>query len=760
MATVPGTQGADTLPGTSAADLILGYQGNDLVYGRQGNDTLYGGMGRDTLYGGQGDDYVSGDIGDDYVSGDIGNDQVFGGMGTDTLFGGQGADTLYGGQGNDVLYGGQGDDVLYGDLGDNTLYGDIGTDTAVLTGRRADYQVTHNSDGSFTLAGASGTTRATTIEQFQFSDGLVAAGDLIPQIGGGDQGPFQPNTAPSGTNSTVTFNEDTSVTLREANFGFSDASYLPANNFRSVIISTLPSASAGALTLAGNAVTAGQEVTAAQLTAGQLVYTPVLNSNQDTSFTFQVRDDGGTAVGGIDTDPTPNTLTLDVAPVNDAPTANPDVFTAQEDALAITGNVLNNDTDVDGSPLSVVNAGTYQGQNGTLALQQNGDFSYTPIANANGQDVFSYTASDPGGLQSSSTLSVNLTPVNDAPLAASDSYTTDEDTPLIIPANTGVLANDSDVDGDPLSVGSFTQPQHGALTLNSNGSFTYTPNANYNGLDSFTYTATDGTASTAPASVSIAVSSINDAPVAVADTATVMEDATVAATTRAAGVLGNDTDPDAGDAATLIVTGAHAGTGVGTNTAAGAAVAGTYGNLTLAADGTYSYSPSNAAAQALVAGETENDVFTYTAQDTSGAVFSNSLTFTVTGASETFTSGGQESQTSANQVHNFVVDNVPMPSNTGAQAVLNITAFGDFDGGTSQDEHLYYDIEGLTGQVGNEGSYGISESIALTDAQISAITSDAKIELTLTAGSGVDANIPNDYVGFTISYIYPDPARP
>ncbi|WP_283215048.1 hypothetical protein, partial [Methylobacterium trifolii] len=85
-----------------------------------------------------------------------------------------------GGQGNDTLYGGQGDDLLYGDLGDNVLYGDLGNDTAVLTGRRSDYQVSQNSDGSFILVGISGTTRATTIELFQFSDGTFTAQQLIP----------------------------------------------------------------------------------------------------------------------------------------------------------------------------------------------------------------------------------------------------------------------------------------------------------------------------------------------------------------------------------------------------------------------------------------------------------------------------------------------------------------------------------------------------------------------------------------------------
>ena len=85
-------------------------------------------------------------------------------------------------------------------------------------------------------------------------------------------------------------------------------------------------------------------------------------------------------------------------------------------------------------------------------------------------------------------MTITVTAVNDAPVADNDTYTTTEDTPL-----TGnVLANDTDVDGDPLTATSSLAPSHGTLTLNADGTFTYTPTAHYNGTDSFTYTANDG----------------------------------------------------------------------------------------------------------------------------------------------------------------------------------------------------------------------------------------------------------------------------
>ena len=126
-------------------------------------------------------------------------------------------------------------------------------------------------------------------------------------------------------------------------------------------------------------------------------------------------------------------------------------------------------------------------------LNANGSFTYTPVGDYNGQDSFTYRASD--GLLNSNTATVNLTvnPVNDAPVAVVDAYSTDEEhQALNVPAATGVLANDSDTEGTALTAAVVTGPAHGDLTLNANGSFTYTPAPDYNGPDSFTYMAGDG----------------------------------------------------------------------------------------------------------------------------------------------------------------------------------------------------------------------------------------------------------------------------
>src|SRR4029079_1632698 len=139
------------------------------------------------------------------------------------------------------------------------------------------------------------------------------------------------------------------------------------------------------------------------------------------------------------------------------------------------------------------------------------------------------------------TVSITVNPVNDAPVAVADSYSVNEDATLTLAAATGVLANDTDADLDALTAIKVSDPAHGSVTLNSNGSFTYTPNANYNGPDGFTYKVHDGTVDGNTVTVSITVNPVNDAPVAVADSYSVNEDATLTVA-AATGVLANDTD--------------------------------------------------------------------------------------------------------------------------------------------------------------------------------------------------------------------------
>ena len=236
-----------------------------------------------------------------------------------------------------------------------------------------------------------------------------------------------------------------------------------------------------------------------------------------------------------------STLTITVTGANDAPVAVADSFATNEDtALVIAApGVLGNDGDADGEALTAVLVSGPT--NGTLTLDANGSFTYTPNANYSGADSFTYKPNDGTTDGAPVTVSLTVNPVNDLPVAVADSFATNEDTALVITAP-GVLANDGDADSDALTSVLVSGPTNGTLTLNANGSFTYTPTANYTGADSFTYKPNDGTTDGAPVTVSLTVNPVNDVPVAVADSFITNED--TALVIAAPGVLGNDGDVD------------------------------------------------------------------------------------------------------------------------------------------------------------------------------------------------------------------------
>jgi VCBS repeat-containing protein len=188
---------------------------------------------------------------------------------------------------------------------------------------------------------------------------------------------------------------------------------------------------------------------------------------------------------------------------NQAPAAAGDAFSTAEDTVLTVPapGVLGNDADPDGDPLTAVQV-TGPGH-GSLTLNANGSFSYTPAADYTGSDSFSYRASDGTLTSNVATVAISVTAVNDVPVAAGDAFSTAEDTVLTVPAP-GVLGNDSDPDGDPLTAVQVTGPGHGTLSLNANGSFSYTPAADF--------AASDGTLSSSPATVTITVTPVNDAP--------------------------------------------------------------------------------------------------------------------------------------------------------------------------------------------------------------------------------------------------------
>jgi len=198
--------------------------------------------------------------------------------------------------------------------------------------------------------------------------------------------------------------------------------------------------------------------------------------------------------------------------------------------------VLGNDSDADGNTLTA--APENGPSNGTLTLNANGSFTYTPNADWNGTDTFTYRASDGAAASNVATVTITVGAVNDVPVAVDDAYTTDEDKPLRVPAP-GVLGNDSDVEGDALTAALDSGPSHGTVTLNPGGSFEYVPDPGFFGTDTFTYALNDGGAISSVATVTITVGLVNGNTYARDDWGEVsMNGSTLL------DVLANDTDPD------------------------------------------------------------------------------------------------------------------------------------------------------------------------------------------------------------------------
>ncbi len=279
---------------------------------------------------------------------------------------------------------------------------------------------------------------------------------------------------------------------------------------------------------------------------------------------------------------------------NHPPTAHDDSATTTEDT-PVAVNVLANDSDPDGDSLSVIST-TSPTQGGSAVIESDDTVTYTPPADYVGTDTFDYTISD-GSATATATVAITTDPVdpaNSPPTALDDSATTTEDTPVAV----NVLANDSDPDGDSLSVISTTSPtQGGSTAIESDGTVTYTPPAGYVGTDTFDYTISDGTA-TAAATVTVTIDTDNHAPTAEDDTANADNEETITID-----ILSNDSDPD-GDALTV--------TALDTSW--------TIGTATLNSDNTVTYAAPE---------EDATDRFLYTISDGNGGTDTAKVTITV-----------------------------------------------------------------------------------------------------------------------------------
>ena len=273
---------------------------------------------------------------------------------------------------------------------------------------------------------------------------------------------------------------------------------------------------------------------------GTLTYTPADNVNGSATVSVKLHDDGDTANGEVNQS-AEQSFTINVTAVNDAPVAHADGKTTDEDTKLVFPSsdlVSNDDEGADNESSQALSiAEVYEGARGTVSLGNDGNITFTPEPNFSGGATFTYLVCDNGSPSRCSlqraAVNVTVSPVNDAPVADDQSVTTDEDTAK------EVALSASDVEGDALGYTIVRAPRNGTLS-GTGANLTYTPDADFNGPDSFTFKASDGTADSDPATASIAVGAVNDAPVANDDTTSTNEDTPLVIPARQ--LLGND-DP-------------------------------------------------------------------------------------------------------------------------------------------------------------------------------------------------------------------------
>jgi hypothetical protein len=330
-------------------------------------------------------------------------------------------------------------------------------------------------------------------------------------------------------------------------------------------------------------VSDGTNGTAAANGDGTITYTPNEGFEGSDLITYEVDDgNGGTASADV---------TIVVGTENVNPVAEADAAETEEDTALII-DVLVNDSDPDDDPIHVESV--EQPENGSVAITVDGMVEYTPEADLSGTETFTYTLADDRGGFAEGLVTVVVTPVNDAPIATDDSATTTSGVEVVV----DVLANDTDVDGDALTVVSVTPAANGVATVTADGTLTYTPSAEFIGSESLTYIVQDPEGLTGEATILIEVVELNTPPVATDDTATTPRRVSVTID-----VLANDTDPDGDDLTVVSVSQA------------------TNGTATLNADGTITYESSG--------GFSGEVVFDYTIADGRGGTATATVTVSV-----------------------------------------------------------------------------------------------------------------------------------
>ena len=655
-----GDAGNDNLDGGLGDDALLAGTGDDILNGRDGDDLLLGGGGADTMNGNDGNDVVRGGDGRDVVIGGLGADRLNGvALGDIVIAGISGIDNdptmladLIAGWNNAENYDsrvaaaaallGTGP-TLSDDGAVDTLRGETGDDYFIVhstedrilnqengeqvDGRAlfaANDEYTINENGTLTVLVSNGLLvndtdpngEVLTVNTTPFSD--PTDGTLTLNADGSFT--YEPNADFVGMDLFVyeISNESGDTALGSVTINVEETNGVPVANDDSYTIDedvTLTTV-VGTNDLLQNDTDANGDTLSVNTTPitdvengdltlnadGSFTYEPDANFNGTDSFVYEVTDGTSTATA---------TVTVTVNPVNDAPIASADTFDIVPDTTLTTvlgvDDILLNDTDPDGDTLTVTTTPVTGVSNGMLTLNADGTFTYTPNAGFIGVDTFIYEITDSSGERDQATVAINV--VNNlSPVANDDAYTIDEDVALTTILDTNdLLLNDTDGNGDDLTVNTtpITDVANGMLVLNDDGTFIYTPDADFNGTDSFEYEISDGNGGTSQATVTITINPVEDSPIAEDDEYSVDQDSTLVVMVGDSDLLANDSDPD-DDVLTV-------------NTSPAAMPSN--GTLTLGTDGSFTYVPD--------AGFTGTDTFDYQIEDGNGGIDIATVTINV-----------------------------------------------------------------------------------------------------------------------------------
>ncbi|MBS7791988.1 cadherin-like domain-containing protein [Roseococcus sp. SDR] len=545
-----GGEGEDSLDGGAGNDMLWGGQGNDTLalgegndqaWGEDGNDRIATGTGNDTVWAGQGDDSIDGGAGDDSLTGEAGNDTILAGEGRNIVSGGEGQDSITAGGGHDTITGDQGDDVIAAGQGNNLVHGGEGQDR--ITAGTGNDTITGDQGNDVIDAGAGDNT----VWSGQGDDSVItgAGNDEIGTDEGNDtvqSGAGHDRVYGNGGNDSIDAGEGNDFVTGDMgqdsiNGGAGNDSLFGGEGNDLIIAgegADRVQADGGNDTVVHSRSAGGGDFFNGGAGFDTLAFDMTLADWQDSafqtelqgylarlgagktglySFTSQGLQATNFEAVGIKVDG--QTLTA----ADDAVTARADAFSVTEDAASLSGNLLANDTVADlVAKIEIIGAAS----EGTLNLGANGAFTWAGgdafqalKAGESRAVTFSYRVTDSDGDTGTAEASITVQGQNDGPVAVADEGKTDEDTATKI----DLLGNDSDVDGDALTLVGVSASEYGASIKIDGGAVVYDPTASAKlqalgagetATDSFTYTVRDANGAEVTQTVTITVGGLDD----------------------------------------------------------------------------------------------------------------------------------------------------------------------------------------------------------------------------------------------------------